>query len=163
MDLTSPNLGSVRVCFVSAKAAVLSSSREWPPLPSRKRAESGGLFDTVHFQKAGFARGPGPACQQPADRHECIQHAFSCICFCMLQNIILNAHAACHASSWCLQVRKARSQGQCSERASVKKKKSPNLGVIWPNLGMILFGMHVPNALGLLSGTLGAWGEGGSA
>ena len=44
--------------MLAAKAAVLPSSRERPPLPSRERAESGGLFDAVHFQKAGFARGP---------------------------------------------------------------------------------------------------------
>ena len=37
--------------LIAAKAAVLSSSREWPPLPSSKRAELQVLFDAVIFKK----------------------------------------------------------------------------------------------------------------
>mgnify|MGYP004082314855 CR=1 FL=1 len=48
MGLTWVRFESV---LLAAKAAVLSSSREWPPLPSSKRAELQVLFDAVIFKK----------------------------------------------------------------------------------------------------------------
>ena len=58
MDFTSPNLGSVQVCFVSGESRCLAFISRTASFAIARGAESGGLFDAVHFQKAGFARGP---------------------------------------------------------------------------------------------------------
>ena len=59
MDFTSPNLGSVQVCFVSGESRCLVFISRMASFAIARASRFKVLFDAVHFQKAGFARGPG--------------------------------------------------------------------------------------------------------